>query len=91
MSNVEELIELIKEDVIPDIEDYMDELFAVIADKKNSAEDIAEAKERLEDMRELKSDFQEMLLDAINGDIEEDEANEIIDEIHEMMGGEEEA
>lgn len=90
MSNVAELIELISEDVIPDIEDYMDELFGFIADKKNSSGDIAEAKERLEEMRELKADFTEMLDEARNGEIDEDEANEIIDEIHEMMGGEEE-
>lgn len=90
MTNVEELIELLQEDVIPDIEDYMDELFAIIADKKNSVGDIAEAKEELEEIRTLQSDFKEMLEDAKNGEIDEDEANEIIDEIHDMMGEEEE-
>lgn len=89
MTNAEELIELLSEDVIPDIEDYMDELFTIIADKKASAGDIADAKEQLEEIREMHGDFKGMLEEAQKGEIDEDECNEIIDEIHEMMGEEE--
>jgi DNA-binding protein H-NS len=81
MTKAQELKELLIEDVIPDIEDYMDDLFTLIADKKATADDKAE----LEEMRELKSEFHTMLEDLEKNEIDEDECIEIIAELEEMM------
>ncbi|NOQ30003.1 MAG: hypothetical protein GQ570_02645 [Helicobacteraceae bacterium] len=86
MSKQEELKELLIEDVIPDIEDYMDELFKLIADKKATDDDTAE----LEEMRDLKSELKTMLEDLENNEIEDEECIEIITELHAMMKEDEE-
>lgn len=81
MSNVQkELEELIKNDVLVEIEDYIDELFEIIASKKEDSR----TKEELQNMQEMKSDFEDMLTDLVHGDISEEECREIIEEIHEM-------
>jgi CHASE3 domain sensor protein len=84
MSNVEELKALITEDVIPDIEDYMDELFALIADNQATADD----REALDEMRELKVEFETILKEIAAGEIDEEEALGIIEEIEDMINNE---
>jgi DNA invertase Pin-like site-specific DNA recombinase len=86
MSTIETLKELITEQVLPDIEDYMDELFVLIADKHATDDD----KEALEEMRELRSEFQQMLEEIEKGEIDDEEAQGIIEEIEEMMEGSDE-
>lgn len=80
MSIQKELENLIKNEVLVEIEDYIDELFEIIAAKKEDDE----IKEELKQMQEMKKDFEEMLADLVHGDIDDDEAKEIIDEINEM-------
>ena len=80
MSIQKELEELIKNEVLVEIEDYIDELFEIIASKK----DDESTKEELQQMQEMKKDFEEMLTDLLNGEIDDEEAQEIIDEINEM-------
>jgi hypothetical protein len=75
------LKKLIEENVLPDIEDYMDELFELIASKKATEED----KENLENMREMKVDFESILVDINNDDMEEEEYDELINDIEEML------
>jgi AF0941-like len=79
MSYTEKLEELIKESVLPDIEDRMDELYELIADKKN--ESIEEAKEELEELIEFRDDLKDILVDIECGEIEEEECQEIYDDI----------
>ena len=79
MSYSAKLEELIKQSVLPDIEDRMDELYEVIADKKNDS--IDEAKEELEELIEFRDDLKEILVDIECGEIEEDECQEIYDDI----------
>jgi hypothetical protein len=79
MSYLLKLEELIKQSVLPDIEDRMDELYEVIADKKNDS--IDEAKEELEELIEFRDDLKEILVDIECGEIEEDECKEIYDDI----------
>ena len=69
MTIQEELEDLIKNEVLVEIEDYIDELFEIIAAKKDD---------------ENTKDFEEMLADLIHGDIDDEECREIIEEIHEM-------
>ena len=80
MSIQKELENLIKDEVLVEIEDYIDELFEIIASKKEDED----TKEELIQMQEMKKDFEEMLLDLIHGDIDDEECEEIIAEIHEM-------
>ena len=80
MTIQEELEDLIKNEVLVEIEDYIDELFEIIAAKK----DDENTKEELKQVQEMKKDFEEMLADLIHGDIDDEECREIIEEIHEL-------
>ncbi|MDD2840717.1 MAG: hypothetical protein PHY80_06450 [Rickettsiales bacterium] len=80
MSIQKELEELIKNEVLIEIEDYIDELFEIIAAKKED-DDI---KEELKHMQEMKKDFEDMLVDLANGEIDDEEAQEIMEEINDM-------
>ena len=87
MSYSQKLEELIKESVLPDIEDRMDELYEVIADKKN--ESIEEAKEELDELIEFRDDLKDILVDIECGEIEDDECKEIYEDILSAQEGEE--
>jgi hypothetical protein len=80
MSVKQELEELIKNDVLLEIEDYIDELFEIVASKK----DDERIKEDLANIQEMRDDFKIMLEDIENGDMDENEAKEILEEIKEM-------
>jgi DNA-binding transcriptional regulator YhcF (GntR family) len=86
MSIQKELENLIKNEVLVEIEDYIDELFEIIAAKKEDDE----IKEELKQMQEMKKDFEEMLADLVHGDIDDEEAKEIIQEINDMRKEEDE-
>jgi len=88
MTKTEELIDLLNNDIIPEIEDVIDGLFELINDAKTATQDV---KEELHDLQELKTEFKVMLEEAMTGELEEDEAQEILEEIAEMRAeGEEE-
>lgn len=80
MTIQEELKELIKNDVLFEIEDYIDELFEIIAAKK----DDERTKEELEQMQEIKADFEDILKDLEADEMDDEECQEIIEEINEM-------
>ena len=86
MSIQKELEDLIKNDVLIEIEDYIDELFEIIASKK--ADD--NTKEELKEMQEMKKDFEDMLVDLTKGEIDDEECKEIIEEINDMRKDDEE-
>ena len=85
MSIQKELENLIKNEVLVEIEDYIDELFEIIAAKK---EDDG-IKEELKQMQEMKKDFEDMLVDLVHGDIDDEECKEIIQEINDMRNEDE--
>ncbi len=82
MSYSQELEILIKETVIPDIDESLDAIFEEIADNKEATED---AKEDIEELREFKADLHDVLDDIESGDIEEDECKELIADIKEAQ------
>ena len=86
MTKTEELIDLLNNDIIPEIEDVIDGLFELINDAKTATEEI---KQELQDLQELKTEFKVMLEEAMTGELEEEEAQEILEEIAEMRSGEE--
>ena len=81
MKNAEDLIELLQEDVIPEIEDVIDALFENVNDNKNAT---PEDKQELKELQELRSEFTGMLEEVKNGEMDEDECAEIIEEIDAM-------
>ncbi len=87
MSYIEKLEELLIKSVIPDIDERLDEIFQEIADNKEATQD---AKEEIEELREFKADLQDVLDDIQSGDIDEDEAKELIDDILDAQKGDEE-
>ncbi len=76
------LEELIKEVVIPDIEDHIDDIFEAIASSKNASD---EEKAQLEEMHEMKDEFTEILKDIENKELDKDECAELFAEIKEMI------
>jgi hypothetical protein len=86
MTNAEDLAELLKEDVIPEIEDVIDGLFESIANSKQASE--ADRKE-LSELQDLRKEFQLLLEEVEAGELDEEECEGIIDEI-DMMRSEEE-
>ena len=87
MTKTEELIDLLNNDIIPEIEDVIDGLFELINDAKTATEEV---KQELHELQELKTEFKIMLEEAMTGELEEDEAEEILEEIAEMRAGAEE-
>lgn len=81
MTIQKELEKLIKDEVLIEIEDYIDDLFEIIVSKK----DDENVKEELKHMQEMKKDFEDMLEDLGNNEIDDEECKEIIEEIKEML------
>ena len=80
MSYAQKLEELLTKEVIPDIDDRLDEIFEEIADEKNANE---EQREEIEELRDFKDDLKDVLEDIATGEMEEDECTEMIDDINE--------
>ena len=87
MTKTEQLIDLLNNDIIPEIEDVIDGLFELINDAKTAT---SEVKQELQELQELKTEFKVMLEEAQTGELEEDEAEEILIEIEEMRKEDEE-
>lgn len=87
MSYTQKLEELLTKQVIPDIDDALDEIFEQIADEKNAND---EQKEEIEELREFKSDLKDVLDDITSGEIEDDECEEIYNDIIEAQKSEDE-
>ena len=74
------LANLIEQEVLPEIKEYIDELFEKIASKKDEDGD----KSVLQEMQEMKKEFEDILLEIDSGEIEEEECIELYNEINEM-------
>ncbi|MEO1953889.1 MAG: hypothetical protein ABGW74_04220 [Campylobacterales bacterium] len=83
MSYSLELEELLIKEVIPDIEDRLDEIFEQIASEKDAND---EQKEEIEELREFKDDLKDVLEDIQTGEIDEGECKEMIADIKEAQG-----
>ena len=81
------LKELIQTIVMPDIEDRLDEIFADIAKNKNASE---EQNAEIKEMHEMRDEFNEVLKDIENRDLDKEECAELYEEIMEMISDSEE-
>jgi len=86
MTKTETLIDLLNNDIIPEIEDVIDGLFELVNDAKGASSEI---KTEIDELQELKTEFKVMLEEAMSGELDEEEAEEIIQEIAEMRSEEE--
>ncbi len=82
MTKAEELIKILNEEIIPEIENIIDEMCEEIADNKNASdEDKAEFKEA----QEMRREFKEMAFEAETGEMDEDECAENLAECKEIL------
>ena len=81
------LKELIERTVMPDIEDRLDEIFADIAKSKKATD---EQNEEIKEMHEMRDEFNEVLKDIENRDLDKEECAELYEEIMEMISDSEE-
>ena len=84
MNVQEELKQLLEKQVIPDVEDALDDIFEQISELKNADE---ATKEEVEELQEFKADLKDILKDIESGDITDEECQEIIDDIKQAMQG----
>ena len=78
MPIMKQLEDVIKNSVIPDIEERLDEIFEEIADKKDASDEV---KEEVEELREFKADLEDVVKDIQNGDMDDEEAAELLEDI----------
>jgi len=78
MKNSEKLKNLLLNEIMPDLEDAIDELFEKI-DKSKSASQLD--KDELKEFQDMLSECQEILNDIENDEMSEEEAKEILEEL----------
>jgi len=81
------LKELIEETVMPDIVDRLDEIFADIASSKDATE---EQNEEIKDLHEMRDEFNDILKDIENRELDKEECAELYQEITDMISDSEE-
>jgi len=81
MKNTEKLKNLLENEVIPDLEVAIDELFAKIDKAKNAS---GEDKNDLEEMRDMRTECFAMVEEIKRDEMDEEEATELLEELVEM-------
>jgi len=87
MKNSEKLKNFLILEIIPDLEEAIDEMFSMIEKAKMAS--IAD-KEELQDLQEMHSECKDIVLEIEAGEMPEEEASEILKEFVEMKTVEEE-
>ena len=87
MSYSEKLKNFLLQEIIPDLEEAIDEMFSFIEKAKMAS--IAD-KEELQDLQEMHSECKDIVAEIEAGEMEENEAEEILNEFVEMKTADEE-
>jgi len=87
MSNTEKLKNFLIQEIIPDLEEAIDEMFSMIEKAKMAS--IAD-KEELQDLQEMHAECKDIVIEIEANEMEEDEAGEILAEFIEMKTADEE-
>jgi len=78
MTAIEKLSNLLTNEILPDLEEAIDEMFAMVErDKTISLAD----REELEELQEMHAECREILIEIEAKEMEEDEAEEILGEL----------
>ena len=80
MNKIQELEKLLKEDVLHELEENIDELLDIVEGKKSTKED----KDELKYMEDIKLYFDEVILDIENNNLKDEDAIEILEVLEEM-------
>lgn len=87
MAYIAQLKHLIQNELIPDVEDHIDDIFESIASQKDAT---PQERAQLEDMQALRDEYKELLTEIQSGDIDEEEAEQLYTELTSMREGEDE-
>ncbi|MDD5158942.1 MAG: hypothetical protein PHI47_02735 [Sulfuricurvum sp.] len=87
MAYIAQLKHLIQNELIPDVEDHIDDIFESIASQKDAT---PQERAQLEDMQALRDEYKELLAEIQSGDIDEEEAEQLYTELTSMREGEDE-
>lgn len=85
MAYITQLKHLIQNELIPDVEEHIDDIFESIASQKDAT---IEERAQLEDMQALRDEYKELLKEINSGDIDEEEAEQLYTELTSMREGE---
>ncbi|MGD9971162.1 MAG: hypothetical protein AB7S65_12005 [Sulfuricurvum sp.] len=86
MAYITQLKHLIQNELIPDVEEHIDDIFESIASQKDAS---PQERAQLEDMQALRDEYKELLNELQSGDIDEEEAEQLYTELTSMREGEE--
>lgn len=81
MAYVAQLKHLIQNELIPDVEEHIDDIFEGIASAKDAT---PQERSQLEDMQALRDEYKELLAELNSGDIDEEEAEQLYTELTSM-------
>lgn len=85
MAYITQLKHLIQNELIPDVEEHIDDIFESIASQKDAT---IEERAQLEDMQALRDEYKDLLGEINSGDIDEEEAEQLYTELTSMREGE---
>jgi uncharacterized protein YaaN involved in tellurite resistance len=85
MAYIAQLKHLIQNELIPDVEEHIDDIFESIASQKDAT---IEERAQLEDMQALRDEYKDLLKEIQSGDIDEEEAEQLYTELTSMREGE---
>jgi uncharacterized phage infection (PIP) family protein YhgE len=78
MDNATKLQNLLENEILPDLETAIDELFATIEKSKNASK---QQKEDLEELRDMRTECFAIVEELKRGELEEDEIDELLAEL----------
>ena len=81
--NKEKLTKMIEEIILIDIEDGIDEILAIIASKKDTQDD----RDELGELRQMQTEFKEIIQEVENNELEDDEIESLIQELTDYING----
>lgn len=87
MSNSEKLKNFLTQEIIPDLEEAIDEMFAFIEKAKMAS--IAD-KEELQELQEMHTECKDIVTEIENGEMDDDEAGDILAEFVDMKTADDE-
>ena len=82
MSSITKLKALLENEIIPDLESVIDSIFQTIEKEKTVS---LSEKEELEELQEMHRECREILIEIEAGEMEEDEAKELLEELVEIV------
>jgi uncharacterized phage infection (PIP) family protein YhgE len=82
-TNKEKLTKMIEEIILIDIEDGIDEILAIIASKKDTQDD----RDELGELRQMQTEFKEIIQEVENNELEDDEIESLIQELTDYING----